>query len=290
MPYYNLKHILMEHLPNKSKITANTAMLFITLVFIACCYLFTTCTSNTTKLDLANPKEIIDLGCIVTEDLTEKVWGKAMMAYLGFDRPNHFDVIEWKFDMEDGSVSGSNAYYTIFNHGGPHIDAPNHMDLGGGLDTYPIESYMGPVKVFDVSHYDKGHTVPIDVFRDKVSSGDIVLVFTNYIPPQTEDAFPEVITLTYEASEYLASIPVRAFGTDAFSVMSTDDEVQIDSDSEAARVAPIHYSFLSRKIPIYEGLFQLDRLLSHQNMHFIGVPLNIKDGDGMLVRPVVLVF
>lgn len=280
----------MEHFPNKSTNTLKPAMLIINIIFIAGCYLFTTCNTNTTKPDLTSPKEIIDLGCIITEDLTERVWGKAIMTYLGFERPNHFDVIEWKFDMEDGSVSGSNAYYTIFNHGGPHIDAPNHMDLGGGLDTYPIEAHIGPVKVFDVSHYAKGHTVPIEVFKDKVSPGDIVLVFTKYIPPQTEDAFPEVITLTYEASEYLASIPVRAFGTDAFSVMSTDDEVKIESDSEAARVAPIHYSFLSRKIPIYEGLFQLDRLLSNQNMYFIGVPLKIKDGDGMLVRPVVLVF
>ena len=280
----------MEHFPNKSKTKSKLAMLIISIIFIAGCHLFTTCTSNTTSLDLTTPKEIIDLGCIVTEDLTEKVWGKAMMEYLGFDRPNHFDVIEWKFDMEDGSISGSNAYYTIFNHGGPHIDAPNHLDLGGGLDTYPIEAHIGPVKVFDVSPYAKGHTVPIEVFKDKVDPGDIVLIFTSYKPPQTEDAFPEVITLTFEASEYLASIPVRAFGTDAFSVMSWDDEVQIESDSEAARVAPIHYSFLSRKIPIYEGLFNLDKLLSNQNMYFIGVPLNIKDGDGMLVRPVVLVF
>jgi kynurenine formamidase len=25
-------------------------------------------------------------------------------------------------------------------------------------------------------------------------------------------------------------------------------------------------------------------------MYFVGVPLNIKDGDGMMVRPVVLVY
>jgi len=280
----------MKHFPNKSKINLKPAYWVISIIFIAGCYLFTTCDTKTTEPDLTNPKEIIDLGCTITEDLTAKIWGKAMMTYLGFERPNHFDVIEWKFDMEEGSVSGSNAYYTIFNHGGPHVDAPNHMDLGGGLDTYSVEAHTGPVKVFDVSHLPKGHTVPIEVFKDKVNPGDIVLIFTDYQPPQTEDAFPEVITLTFDASEYLASVPVCAFGTDAFSVMSTDDVVQIESDSEAARVAPIHYSFLSRKIPIYEGLFQLDRLLSFQDMYFIGAPLNIKDGDGMLVRPVVLVF
>jgi kynurenine formamidase len=280
----------MENLSSKSKIILNPFNWIINFVLLSGFCFLTNCTADRAELDPTAPKEIIDLGCVVTEDLPEKIWGKALLASLGFERQNHFDVIEWKFDTEDGSASGSNAYYTIFNHGGPHIDAPNHPDLGGGLDTYPIEKYLGPLKVFDVSQYAKGHTVPIEVFKDKVNSGDIVLIFTKYVPPQTESAFPEVITLTHEASEYLASIPVRAFGTDAFSVMSSDDEVHIESDSEAARVAPIHHSFLSRKIPIYEGLFQLDKLLSHQNMYFIGVPLNIKDGDGMLVRPVVLVF
>jgi kynurenine formamidase len=280
----------MKDLANQSKITFNPTTWIIKIILIAGFCLFTTCTSNQTKIDFANAKEIIDLGCVVTEDLTEKIWGKAIMTSLGFESPNHFDVIEWKFDMKNGSISGSNAYYTIFNHGGPHLDAPNHMDLGGGLDTYPIEAFMGPVKIFDVSHYAKGHTVPIEVFKDKVGPGDIALIYTKYIPPQTQDAFPEVITLTHEAAEYLASIPVRAFGTDAFSVMSTDDEVQIESDSEAARVAPIHHAFLSRKIPIYEGLFQLDKLLPEQKMYFMGVPLNIKDGDGMLVRPVAFIF
>ncbi len=54
--------------------------------------------------------------------------------------------------------------------------------------------------------------------------------------------------------------------------------------------APVHHSFLSRQIPIYEGLFQVDKLLEKQNMYFIGVPLNIKDGDGILVRPVAFVY
>jgi len=64
----------------------------------------------------------------------------------------------------------------------------------------------------------------------------------------------------------------------------------VEADSETARAAPIHHSFLSRGIPIYEQLFQVEKLLTKQNMYFIGAPLNIKDGDGMLVRPVVFVF
>jgi kynurenine formamidase len=212
------------------------------------------------------------------------------MPALGFNKSNNFEVIEWEFKSETGRISGSNAYYTIFNHGGPHIDAPSHMDAGGGLDSYALEVFMGPLKVFDVSNLPKGHTVPVEVFKDKVLPGNIVLIYTKYVPPQSDDAFPEVITLTYEASEYLANIPVRAYGTDAFSVMSTDDTIQVVSDSESARAAPVHHPFLSRGIPIYEGLFQVEKLLNNQDMYFIGVPLNIKDGDGMLVRPIVLVY
>ena len=58
--------------------------------------------------------------------------------------------------MEGGSVSVSNAYYTLFNHGGPHVDAPNHVGVGSGLDSYPVESFAGPVKVFDVRQFSKG--------------------------------------------------------------------------------------------------------------------------------------
>jgi kynurenine formamidase len=261
----------------------------VSIIMAGFCF-FASCTSESSKQDFQGPSDIIDLGTIVTEDLPERIWGKAMMASLGFNRSNQFNVIEWEFDMENGRVSGSNAYYTLFNHGGPHIDAPNHMDLGGGLDTYPIESFMGPLKVFDVKHFPKGRTVPVEVFKDKVLPGDIVLIYTQYTPPQSVDAFPEVITLAREASEYLASIPVRAYGTDAFSVASLDDTSPVEADSETARAAPIHHSFLSRGIPIYEGLFQVEKLLAKQNMYFVGVPLNIKDGDGMLVRPVVFVF
>jgi kynurenine formamidase len=56
---------------------------------------------------------------------------------------------------------------------------------------------------------------------------------------------------------------------------------------KTARAVPIHYAFLSRAIPIYEELFNMDSLLERPEtdaMYFTGVPLSIQDGDGMLVR------
>ena len=116
--------------------------------------------------------------------------------------------------------------------------------------------------------------------RHRVEPGDVVIIFTGCRAPGTEDALPEVTTLTNDAAEFLACLPVRAYGTDAFGV-----------DDIADTAMPwIHHSFLSRSIPVYEQLCNLDKLLGREQMFFVGAPLNIKDGDGMIVRPVVLVY
>jgi kynurenine formamidase len=253
-------------------------------VFLTGYWILFSCSSKSPNKDIRSAK-IVDLGGIVTEDLPEKVWGQATMKAFGFNKSNNFEIVEWKTP----AVSGSNAYYTIFNHGGPHVDAPKHIKVGGGLDSYPVEVFAGPLKVFDVSSFPKGHTIPVSVFKGKVSPGDIVLIFSNYVPPQSENESLQIISLSWEASEYLATLPVRAFGTDALSADSFGDTVKVDSENEVAKAVPVHHSFLSRSIPIYEALYQINKLLNYENMYFIGVPLNIKNGDGMLVRPIAMV-
>jgi kynurenine formamidase len=244
---------------------------------------------------LFQPREVIDLGTLVTEDLPERVWGKGLLtqfAPLGFNRQNTFDIVEWELGQGEDLFSGSNAYYEIFNHGGPHVDAPKHISVGGGLDVYPIEVFSGPLKVFDAQGYGVGRSIPDELFRGSVDPGDVVLVFTDYRPPQTDDGTPEFATLTTAAAEYLAELPVRAYGTDAFSVDGLGD-TPVQGASATARAIPIHHAFLSRSIPIYEQLFNVDRLLDRPDsdaMYFVGTPLNIQNGDGMLVRPVVFVY
>ncbi len=241
------------------------------------------------------PREVIDLGTLVTEDLPERVWGRALiaqLAQLGFDRQNTFEAIEWEFGTGEDAFSGQNSYYEFFNHGGPHVDAPKHVSLGGGLDTYPVEIFSGPLKVFDATGHPNGRTIPVEVFEGSVSAGDIVLVYCGYSPPQADDATPAFATLTPAAAEYLATLPIRAYGTDAYSV-DTDDPTPVEAESAAGRAIPIHHAFLSRAIPIYEELFNMDKLIGRPQsdaLYFTGVPLSIEGGDGMLVRPVVFVY
>ena len=234
------------------------------------------------------PTEVIDLGALVTEDLPERVWGKGYLRDRGYSKPNSFDVMDWP--LGDEGDMGSNAYYTLFNHGGPHVDAPNHVGLEGGLDSYPVESFAGPLKVFDVSSFPKGHSIPADVFADKdIKPGDVVLIYTDYSTPIGDDAYPETVTLMPEAAKYLAEIPIRAYGTNAWSVGNLQAD-PVDAETEIARLVPVHRAFLSRGIPVYEQLFNVDKLLGRENLYFVGVPLNIRDGDGMIVRPIVFAY
>jgi kynurenine formamidase len=130
------------------------------------------------------PSAVIDLGALVTEQLPEHFWGKAFLKQMNFTKQNSFEVIRWEFPMEAGTVSGSNGYYTLFNHGGPHVDAPSHMGEGGGIDSYSIEAFSGPVKVFDARSHALGRSVPANIFQGRVQPGDIVLIFTGYTSPQ----------------------------------------------------------------------------------------------------------
>ena len=48
------------------------------------------------------PSEVIDLGALVTEDLPQRSWGKAMLKRLGFSKQNAFEVIHWTFPSPEG--------------------------------------------------------------------------------------------------------------------------------------------------------------------------------------------
>ena len=261
----------------------------------ACVVIFFTaaCTqSNTVEpADMPVPKETVDLGALITEDLPERVWGKRLLAENKFSDPNSFKILGWRQDYGGGTISGSNSYYTLFNHGGPHVDAPNHVGLSGGLDSYAVDQFSGPAKVFDISHFSPGRTVDADFFAGQaINPGDIVLLFTGYSPPRDDRSYPVSISMTRAAALFLAGIPIRAIGTDSQSFYSFQDTRPVEADTPLASAAPIHETFLSRGIPVYEQLFNVDQLLGKRNLFFSGVPLNVRDGDGMIVRPVVFVY
>jgi kynurenine formamidase len=56
------------------------------------------------------------------------------------------------------------------------------------------------------------------------------------------------------------------------------------------RVAPLHRAFLSRGIPVYEQLENLEALVGLRRLVFIGFPLNVHQSNGSPVRAAALVY
>ena len=65
---------------------------------------------------------------------------------------------------------------------------------------------------------------------------------------------------------------------------------ELVSEVEFVLGIPSRFVSSNDSIPVYEQLVNLDKLLREKTMQFVGAPLNIKDGDGMIVRPIVLVY
>jgi kynurenine formamidase len=238
------------------------------------------CSSDPANSGRLLPRQIIDLSPTITEDLPVRIWGHRALKDLGFSDATEFRVIRG-----DKPFYFSNSYYTLFNHGGPHVDAPNHLERGAsGIDSYALESLVGPIKLVDVRGRPADQPIAMTEFANRgIAWGDVVIILTGYLPPSGPDELPAIRALSKEAAEYLAGIPVKAFGTDALS-----------ADVWGLRGLPyeesVHHVFLSRKIPIIEQLTNVEALSAVQQSVFVGLPLKIKDGDGSPIRAAAFVY
>lgn len=226
------------------------------------------------------PRLVIDLSPTITEDLPVRIWGHRALKDLGFTDATEFRVIRGTTPFYF-----SNSYYTLMNHGGPHVDAPNHLERGAsGIDSYPLESLVGPIKLVDVRGRPADQPIATAEFANRgIARGDVIIVLTGYVPPSGPDELPAIRSLSKEAAEYLAAIPVKAFGTDALS-----------ADVWGLRGLPyeesVHHVFLGHRIPIIEQLTNLEALIAIRQSVFVGLPLKVKDGDGSPIRAAAFVY
>jgi kynurenine formamidase len=235
------------------------------------------------------PREIIDLSPTITEDLPKKFWGKKMLKDFGFkDSTNFIDVA-----VED-PLYVVDSYIELFNHGGAHLDAPNHLDKNAmSVDQYPLKKLVGKFKVFNASGKNKSDSIGIDEIKQmSLDSSDIFIFYVNYSPPQADTDIPTYPYLSNAATEYLSNIPIKAFATDGFSV---DSMVKLYENYGAGKkgyetLAPNHHSFLPKGIPVFEQLVNVDKLLNLENAIFIGLPLKIKGSNASPIRAVAFVY
>ncbi len=235
------------------------------------------------------PTQIIDLTPTITADQPVQMWGRRMLSDFGFREKNKFEFV-----INQEPVYGSNSYWTLFNHTGAHLDSPSHMIKGGQtVDLIPLASTIGIGRLLDFRHKHPDEEISLNEIIDAaIKPGEIGLLVVKFDIPVKEGELPAYAALSPAAAQYLAELPVRAIGTNGFSVESVARMYESMNRSETGNeaITPNHLAFLQRRIPVFEGLANLENLSEVDQFVFVGFPLKVRDGDGSPVRAAALIY
>ncbi len=235
------------------------------------------------------PQRIIDLSPLITEDLPVRTWGHKLLSDFGFRDTNEFEYV-----ITENPFYVINSYWTLFNHGGAHLDAPNHMERGArSVDEIPLDEMIGLARLLDFRSTPLDGAIPLEEIRQTgIRAGEIAMLMVGYTPPSGDNELPSYPYLSQEAAEYLATLPVKAFATDAFSVESVARmyEAMAAGVTGYEGMAPLHRTFLTREIPLFEALENLEGLVGLGDFVFVGFPLKVKGSDGSPIRAAALFY
>jgi kynurenine formamidase len=222
--------------------------------------------------------EVVDPSPVITEDLPARIMGTALSATRPYTVVNPFGHLV----REAEPYAITNSLFTLLAHGGPHVDAEVHIFPDGRtVQDYSVDQFVGPLKLLDVRHLPTDSQVPLSIVESQgVRPRDVAILFGDYEPPTADSMFPTYQHFSRAAAEYLAMLPVRAFGTDGWSV-----------DARGTGLGPIvHEAFLPRGIPVIEQLTNLQSVPSDGWVLFVGLPLNVAEANGAPLRAAAFVY
>ena len=235
------------------------------------------------------PRRIVDLSPTLTEDFGIRYVGKKVAKTFGLRERTEFEHVVAR---EPAYVAMS--YVTLQTHTGPHHDPPGHVIEGAATsEEIPLDRFFGRARILDFRDRARDSLLLAEDFEDKgIEPDEIVIAVVGYQPPDDLDEYPAYPSLSGEAAEYLATLPVRAFATDMCCLMSFDDlEQRVEAGLEGSEnVLPEHYAFMSRGIPAIEALVNAEELIGEEHVVFVGFPLKLEGGTGGLMRAVALLY
>jgi kynurenine formamidase len=233
----------------------------------------------------ANKGQIIDLTDTIRVGLVEETAGRAMIEKYGIHE------VTMEPEMNFKVTTGRSTFLGISTQVGTHVDAGAHVEPNGWtVDQIDLDRMMGPGVLVDV----RGKTAedpvaPADLEKQNIREGDIVVFYFNYHPPKAGELYSQSY-LTDETARWLVNHKVRAIASNTPGVENFKRGVsQHWTDPENQKVAwPVHKILLSQRIPILEGLTNLDQLLGKE-FKFIALPLKIAGVDGSPIRAIAIV-
>lgn len=178
---------------------------------------------------------------------------------------------EVKCRIEEGApVTLSALHATV--HTGSHADGPNHYGKGApGIDSVPLERYLGPAQVIEVDAA-RGTRVTPGRIPDEITEERVLLKLGTY--PDYADFNTDFAGLSVELIDFLNERGVRLVGTDSPSVDLFD-----------SKDLPAHNAFLKNDMNILECLVLRD--VPPGRYELIALPLKLIGFDASPVRAVL---
>jgi kynurenine formamidase len=251
---------------------------------------FFSCGGKSVNTGFNEPRSVVDLSPTIGEDAPGKLVGQKFLKDFGLPVSTvfHHATADTPFYYEDSKLE-------IFNHVGPHHDAPSHVIKGAKTtDEFSMDQFIGKAKIFDFSAKKKDEPLTRADFEGKgIQAGDIVLAYVGYDPPKDSLSYPSYPYLSGDAAEYVAGLPVKLFATDMPSLANLTNFMRKVSDrdyKDAYDLMPEHLAFARKNVPSIEGLANLDKIIQEEKLVFIGFPLKIKKGNAGPIRAVALVY
>jgi len=222
-------------------------------------------------------------------DLSQEIFD-GMLVY-----PGHLKTSIWDHHIHEetalrfeGGFSYASKGLFLSDHGPTHVDALSHLDPAPdalSIDQMPLRTFFGPGLCIDVSHIAPRTDITAEDLEAAVGASavplepDMVLLFYTGTFARCGGQPPylsEYPGLGAEASEWIASKRVRAFGVDAPS-----------PDNPASRTYPCHMMCRREQITHFENLANVERVLNKRFV-FAGFPLRVRGGTGSPVRAVAI--
>lgn len=173
------------------------------------------------------------------------------------------------------SATSTSSRIVMGSHTGTHCDAPRHVfKRGGGIDSLPLSSFIGPCRVLDVTHVSECVRIE-DLKPHRIKKGERILVKTKNSSRGFTRFRDDFIYLDGDAADFLAHKHITLFGIDYLSVKKKG----------GADTRP-HTSLLKKNIVILEGI-DLARIVPG-NYFLTCLPLRLTGLDGSPCRAVLI--
>jgi arylformamidase len=229
--------------------------------------------------------ELVDLSHPLTGET-----GARMFGDLGSDDYNRLDITylaNWE------TANGMVARFSMFDHLGTHMDAPNHTNEDGyDLGQVDISRLVGEAVVVDLYRGDVDYGYTADDLAGAtptIEPGDIVLIHSGFKPVARREDRTKQTYLTVGAAEWLVERGVRAVGCEPAGIEHLPDGYFVHrwyaKDTPNPPSWPAHRVLLGNDVYIIEGLTNLDRFKGRR-IRFAALPLNVPGLTGCPVRAV----